>query len=215
MTPTRHHLLRVAAGAAIALCMAGSAWSQTLKIGVIGPLTGGGAPWGNAAAEAARLAAADVNAKGGLDVAGKKYKVEIVAYDDQYKAAESVAAYNRLTKQDGVKYTLGVTSPAALALAPQVESDKVMHVTTAGAVKAVDPSSKYMFRMISLLRDYVPSVVGWVKDNYKERRVVILNPNDDSGWASTEIAKDAYGRHGFSIIGSELYERTQRTSSPC
>jgi branched-chain amino acid transport system substrate-binding protein len=204
-----------AAGLAVTFGLAaGGAGAQTLKIGVIGPLTGGGAPWGNAAAEATRLAAADVNAKGGLDVGGKRYKVEVIAYDDQYKAADAVAAYNRLVNQDGVKYTLGVTSPAALALAPQIEADKTIHVTTAGAVKAVDPNSKHMFRMISLLRDYVPAIVGWVKDNYKERRVAILNPNDDSGWASTEIAKGAYGKHGFEIVGSELYERTQKDFQP-
>jgi branched-chain amino acid transport system substrate-binding protein len=204
--------------AAVTLLAAGlfgaAASAQTLKIGVIGPLTGGGAPWGNAAAEAARFAAADANANGGLTVGSRKYKVEVIAYDDQYKAADAVAAYTRLTIQDGVRFVMAVTSPATLALASRVEADKTIFVTSAGAEKAVDPKSRQMFRMISLLRDYVPPMVGWIKSNYKERRVFVLNPNDDSGWASTEIAKGAYAKHGFEIIGSELFERTQKDFTP-
>lgn len=68
--------------------LAAGAQAQTLKIGLIGPLTGPGAAWGYAA-------------KGGLEVGGKKHQVEIVAYDDQYKAAEAVAAYQRLAWRHG------------------------------------------------------------------------------------------------------------------
>jgi branched-chain amino acid transport system substrate-binding protein len=57
-------------------------------------------------------------------------------------------------------------------------------------------------------------MVGWIKNNYKERRVFVLNPSDDSGWASTELAKGAYQKHGFEIIGSELFERTQKDFQP-
>jgi branched-chain amino acid transport system substrate-binding protein len=49
-----------------------AASAQTLKIGVISALTGGGAPWGIAAAQAPKIAAAEVNEKGGLEVGGKK-----------------------------------------------------------------------------------------------------------------------------------------------
>ncbi len=204
----------------VALCVgllcgiSSGALAETLKVGIIGPLTGGGAPWGNAAAEAVRILASEVNSRGGLDVGGKKYQVEVIAYDDQYKAADAVSAYNRLVTRDGVRYIMAVTSPATIALGQSVEDDKVIFLSTAGAEKAVDPKSKYMFRMMSLLRDYVPPMIAWVKEHAAGRRVVVVNPNDESGWASTELTKGVYLKSGFDVVDSPLFERSQKDFQP-
>jgi branched-chain amino acid transport system substrate-binding protein len=203
----------VAVAAGLGLLLAG-ANAQTLKIGVIAPLTGGAAPWGNAMAEAARQAADDANAKGGLDVGGKKYTVEVVAYDDQYKAADAVAAYNRLTTQDGVKVMGVLASPSTLALRDTVENDHNIMLTSSGIEKSVDPKSRYIFRMLSILREFVPATIRWVRDNQKERRVAILNPNDESGWYSTDISKTNYIKYGFDVVSSELFERSTKDFQP-
>ena len=185
-----------------------------VKIGVIGPLTGGAAVWGNAAAQAAKILAAEVNAQGGLEVAGKKHPVEVIAYDDEYKAANAIAAYNRLLNQDGVKYMITVGSAPTMAMAPSIEADKTILFSSAGVEKAVDPKSRNLFRMLSLLRDYVPAVVTWVRDNRSGRKVTIINPNDESGWNSGELAVSSYKKNGFEVLGSELYERTLKDFTP-
>ena len=66
-----------------------------------------------AVAEATRIVAAEVNARGGLGVGGSTYQIEVVAYDDQFKTADAVAAYNRLLNQDGVRYMVIQTSNGA------------------------------------------------------------------------------------------------------
>src|SRR3979490_1482566 len=70
--------------------------AQTLKLGVLATLSGAGTAWGIAMQGAAELAAEDVNSKGGLEVGGKKYQVEVIAYDDHYKAADALTAFNRM-----------------------------------------------------------------------------------------------------------------------
>src|SRR3546814_19933222 len=70
--------------------------AQTLKIGALVTLSGAGAAWGQGMKNAAEIAAAQVNKSGGLEVAGKKYQVEVVAYDDKYQATEDVTVANRL-----------------------------------------------------------------------------------------------------------------------
>ena len=206
--------IAVAVGLGLLGGVTSGAVAQTLKIGVIGPLTGGGAAFGNSAAEATRIVAAETNAKGGLEVGGKKYHVEVIAYDDQYKASDAIAAYNRLINQDGVKYVVTVTSPANLALAPSIEADKTIVITSAGVPAAVNPKSRYMFRITSLVRDFLPAVVGWVADNMKGRRVAIINPNDEAGWYSTDISKSAFQNHGFEIVDRELFERSAKEFGP-
>ena len=203
-----------AVGTTLFAGLMGGAVAQTLKIGVIAPLTGPGAPWGLAAKYAAEIAADEVNAKGGLNVGGKKYQVQAIAYDDQYKAAEAVAAYNRLTRQDGAKYLMVATSAPTMAVKQNVEDDKVLTITSAFASAAIDDKSKYMFRMYSTSEHYIPAYVAWMKKNLKESRMLTVNPNDETGWAQSKVTGEQYKKVGFDLIGAELYERSMKDFAP-
>ena len=61
---------------------------DVIKFGVSTPLSGPAAPWGIPHKNATELIFDEINAQGGLDVGGKKYKLEVVAYDHKYVIAE-------------------------------------------------------------------------------------------------------------------------------
>jgi branched-chain amino acid transport system substrate-binding protein len=191
-----------------------AASAQTLKVGLIAPLTGGGAPWGKAEEIGVKILANEINAQGGLDVAGKKYKIEVIAYDDQYKAADAVAAYNRLTNQDGVKYMIVLATPSTMALKQNVESDDVLVMTSSGVVKSVTKDDKHLVRAFSVNADYTPPFYAWLKDNVKERTVVVIDPNDDSGFDTNELVEKTATENGFKIAGKEIYDRAQKDFAP-
>jgi branched-chain amino acid transport system substrate-binding protein len=191
-----------------------AAHAETLGLGIIAPLTGPGAPWGMAAQKAGEILAAEVNAEGGLDVGGTRYQVEVIAYDDQYKAAEAVAAYNRLVNQDGVRYMVIATAAPTMALKQTVEDDRVVALTSAYTPEAIDADTRFMFRLYSVSGDLLPAYAGWLKDNIAERRLITLNPNDETGWGHSEVAARHYEENGFELLGSELYERSIRDFSP-
>ncbi len=205
---------RAFAVVAASTLIAVSAGAQTIKIGLIGPMTGGGAPWGLAGAQASKTAADEVNATGGLQVAGKKYKVEIVPYDDKYNTAESVSAYNRLVNQDGAKYVLIMTGAATMALKQNVEDDKVVALSGSYVTKALDKNTKFMFRLYSDPDQYIASFVDWMKTNVKGRKVVTINPNDETGWHVAEASERALKADGFQVIDKELFERSQKDFQP-
>ena len=190
------------------------ATAETLKIGVIAPLTGPAAAWGKSADIGIKFLASEINAKGGLDVGGKKYQIEVVTYDDQYKASEALAAYNRLATQDGVKYFVESTSPTTIALTPVVENDKNILIAAAGVEKAVPPTSRNVFRILSIYRDYVPLAADWIKANKTERRLAFVEPNDDVGWSFTETASADFKSRGFDVVDTELFERSARDFVP-
>jgi branched-chain amino acid transport system substrate-binding protein len=191
-----------------------AAGAETLKIGLIAPLTGGGAPWGKAEEEGTKILAAEINAKGGLDVGGKKYQIQVIAYDDQYKAADAVAAYTRLVNQDDVKYMIVLATPSTIALKESIENDKVLALTSSGAGKTVTADDKYLVRALSIVADYIPPFYAWLKDHVTERRVVIVDPNDDSGWDTTQIADKYLKQNGFEVVGKEIFERSQKDFAP-
>jgi branched-chain amino acid transport system substrate-binding protein len=207
---------KIAALAVIALSTSAisAVHAEMLKIGVIAPLSGPGAPWGMAGKVAADIVAGEVNAKGGLEVGGKKYQIQIIAYDDQYKAAEAVAAYNRLLNQDGVKYLMIATSAPTMALKKNVEDDKVIALTSSYSPAAIDQETKYMFRLYSSSADFMPGYAKWIKDNVKGQKLLSLNPNDETGWGHSKITMQAFKDVGFDVIGSELYERSTKDFAP-
>ena len=74
----------------------------TLKIGVTGPLTGDYAQYGLAVKYGAELAAAEINAAGGIN----GMQIEILAEDDVATPEGAQNGYNALI-DDGMKLSLG------------------------------------------------------------------------------------------------------------
>src|SRR5438128_11855513 len=77
--------------------------ADVIKFGVSTPLSGPAAPWGIPHKQATELIFDEINAQGGLEVGGKKYKLEVVAYDHKYVIAEGGATVNRLISKYGVQ----------------------------------------------------------------------------------------------------------------
>lgn len=76
---------------------------DTVKIALTGPFSGGSAPMGTSARDGSKLAIAEINAAGGIQVGAKKMKIEIIERDDEAKnergalIAQELAAMSDLT----------------------------------------------------------------------------------------------------------------------
>jgi len=207
--------LALAAGATLAAPAVHAA--DVLTIGAIGPLTGPGASWGLGLAGGVEIAAEEVNARGGLKVGDKTYEVKVLAYDEQYTAAGAIAAYTRLVTQDGVKYIIGPdTSVGMVAIKDMVEQNKTIVFSGGYTRRAIDANTKFFFRAASTSVEYGPAMVRWLRDHQPEgqRRVVLLNPNDETGWDGQDVEQAAYSSNGFEVVGRELYERTLKDFQP-
>ena len=89
---------------------------DVIPIGYSGPLSGGGAQFGQNLKWGMELAADDINAIGGVTVAGKKYKVRIVSMDDQFQTALTVNNAKRLVHQEGAKMVYNPSSGGIFGL---------------------------------------------------------------------------------------------------
>jgi branched-chain amino acid transport system substrate-binding protein len=201
-------------GIAIYGSVLAGASAETLKIGVIAPLTGPGAPWGMAMAEGAKILASSYNAEGGLDVAGKKYQIEVIAYDDEYKSPEAIAVYNRLVYQDGVKYLAIAAGSSTMAVKQYLGDDKIVGMTAGYVANEIDADSKYMYRMWGIPADYYPPLYSWLKTNTAERRVAIINPDDETARAMAALSESLMKSAGYTVLTNELYERSQKDFLP-
>src|SRR5580765_5874144 len=135
--------LTVAALVTFAPATAGA--QDVIKFGVSTPLSGPAAPWGIPHKNATELIFDEINAQGGLDVGGKKYKLEVVAYDHKYVIAEGVATVNRLIAKDGVKYISILGGAVVKANEEAVNEGRVLNLPLAYADGLVSPKNPLTF----------------------------------------------------------------------
>ncbi len=79
----------------------------TVKIGVNAELTGDIPKVGEGTKYAAEMWLEDINAAGGLDIGGKKYKVELFIEDNEAKGESAAKANTKLITQDEVMVIVG------------------------------------------------------------------------------------------------------------
>ena len=96
----------------IAACVPPAAAPQlpyggVIKIGINAPLTGDIPKVGEGTKFAAEMWLEDINAAGGLDVGGTKYKVELIIEDNESKAESAAKANTKLITQDEVLVIVG------------------------------------------------------------------------------------------------------------
>jgi branched-chain amino acid transport system substrate-binding protein len=103
------------AGAAIAAASAALS-QEVVRIGFTGPLSGGAALYGKNCLTGLQMAAEEINGNGGIEVAGKKYKVEIVSLDDRYSPSEAAVNARRLVQQSKTPIVITPHSGGAYAL---------------------------------------------------------------------------------------------------
>jgi branched-chain amino acid transport system substrate-binding protein len=106
-------LKALVAGVALGFSMASMA-AEPIKIGVSGPFTGGSAPMGVSMRDGVRLAAAEINAKGG--VLGRQ--IQLVERDDEAKNERGVQVTQELINKERVVATVGYIN-TGVALASQ------------------------------------------------------------------------------------------------
>ena len=116
---------------------------DTVRIGVIGPLTGDYSLYGVAVENGAKLAADEINAAGG--VLGKD--VEVIAYDSKGDTTEGVNAYNRLVSSDDVHAIVGGTfSGVTLAIKDLAIADNMPVLTPTATNPDVTLNAANIFR---------------------------------------------------------------------
>src|SRR5262249_3232916 len=119
----------------------GAGAQDAVKVGVIQPLTGAFAASGNYVANGAKIAADEINAKGG--VLGKK--IELVIEDNKSNPTEAVTVAEKLVVRDKVPVMMGAWgSGFTLAIMPKLMEYKVpMLVETSSAGKITTSGNPY------------------------------------------------------------------------
>jgi branched-chain amino acid transport system substrate-binding protein len=199
-------------GSGIALTCALSAGQalaqQTIRFGAPLPLTGALAPEALKQQQGYDLWAEVVNKAGGIDVGGKKMKVEIVYTDYQSNTPRAVQAAEKLISQEKVDFLFSpFGSGAAKAASTVSERYGVPTIaSTASSSQVYDQGYKFLFGTFTpneTLTSPLTDIVRKAAPNVK--RVAILARNDLFPLAiAQEMEKSAKSR-GMELVLFEKY----------
>ncbi|MDB5924894.1 MAG: transporter substrate-binding protein [Betaproteobacteria bacterium] len=173
------------AAAGLALIAAGPAgYAQTIKIGVNEPLTGAVAASGNFVVNGAKIAADEINAKGGI----LGSKIELVIEDNKSNPTEAVAAAEKLIVRDKVPVMMGAwSSTYTLAVMPKLMEYKVpMLVETSSSDKITVSGNPYVFRIAPTSGMEATAFADRV-GTMKIRKADFLVVNNDWGKGSADV----------------------------
>ena len=175
------------ASVVLAAGLASGALAQNIKIGIIQPLTGPASASGNYVANGARIAADEINAKGG--VLGKK--IELVIEDNKSNPTEAAAVAEKLIVRDKVPVLMGAWgSSFTLAVMPKLMEYKVpMLVETSSSGKITVSGNPYVFRISPPSAVEAEAFKGTVKKlGVKKADFLVVN-NDWGRGAADDFGK--------------------------
>jgi branched-chain amino acid transport system substrate-binding protein len=187
---------------------AGTASAQNceVKIGVAGPMSGGASAFGLNLKLGADFQAALANEKGGLEVGGRKCKVETVGYDSLYTTSGGAAAANFFASKD-IHVVLGpVGSPEVTGFKSIGARDKLVSFNMTYAKDAIGADYPLAFHQLQAPPTWGPILIRLAKDRFKLSSVMLLGPNDQGGTDGTRALAALYQQAGVKTT-EEYYQR--------
>lgn len=180
---------------------------KILKIGQLGVMSGPEASWGLVNKFSALATAEMYNAKGGVEIDGELYRIEIVSVDDRNDPKLTVSGAERLTGEEGVRYFIGPNmDTTATSVRPIAEKNKAMYIPYAFDRSLYSaPAENAILGMIASYQ-VAPVMYKILRDERGVKKVAFLARNDSDGLLQRdEAAKVAEGL-GLEIVSSDTYE---------
>ena len=108
--------------------------ADTVKLALTGPFSGGSAPMGTSTRDGAKLAIAEINAAGGIQVGKKKLKIEIIERDDEAKNERGALIAQELASMADLAGVIGTVNTGVC-----MAGDK--HLQEKGITKIICPAA--------------------------------------------------------------------------
>jgi branched-chain amino acid transport system substrate-binding protein len=172
------------------VCGSVGARAEVFKFGATGPFSGGGADYGIAFKNGVRLGADEINKAGGITVDGKKYTLDPVFCDDEFKPDKAVNCGKELSAQQKVPVVITSSSLAAFPMMGFNQQENFLLMATSQTPKFTTMGNKLVVRLtnntdrtmgpwVQLVNQY------FAKTGQPIKKVAVMEVNTELGksWA--------------------------------
>ena len=182
---------------------------DTIVLGAAVSLTGKYTTAGNHTRKGYDLAVKMINERGGVRVAGKDYRLEILYYDDESTPARGAQLAERLIRQDGVRFMLGpYSSGLTQAIAPVTERYQVPMVEGNGASRELfNKGYRYLFAVLSTSEQYLQEAINLAAERAQAEgrdpaslKIAVATENDPFSQDVRDGVVDDAARYGMEVV---------------
>ncbi len=187
--------------------------AETIKIGMLAPLTGFAAADGASALNSVKIAVDQVNGQGGI--LGKK--VQLIVYDDRADAKEAVALAYKLIEQDKIAaFVAGSYSLPTRAVAPIFQEEKIPLVAAYAIHPDVTKAGEYCFRNGFLGTVEGKAAAYTAHKLLNAKTVALLTSDNDFGRTLVEGFKMYQAKYGkdMKIVYEQAYPFSEKDFKP-
>ena len=186
-----------------------------IRIGAVLPVTGKESKIGGAYKAATEYAVKEINDAGGLDVGGRKLKIDLKLLDDTSEAAKSAQLIEQLITQDKVQALIGgYGSQLVQAQSVVPERYGVPYVAGGAGARAIYGRSKWVFGTLSPVdvlsatqMEFLEALIASGKLQ-KPLKIALVTENTEHGRDYAQGIHDYLKAHpgSFSIAVEESFE---------
>ncbi len=179
----------------------------TLKIGVLGVMSGAAASWGLVCKYSAEAAAKIYNDKGGVEIDGVKYMIDIVSIDTKQDPKIAVTGAERLVSE-GIHYVIGPNvDNTAISVMPVFEDGEVIYVPYSFNKKIYSPPHDNA--ILGMIASYqsAPAIYKYLKENKGVEKVAFVARNQPDPLNQRTSGIEAAKALGLEILSwKDTYE---------
>lgn len=183
-----------------------SAWAaaEPIKVGVVLPLTGEQAKFGEIEKNSFLMGLEEINKAGGIN--GRP--IELLIEDDTGKPDVGRSAVEKLISQDKVvALTGGYSSSVTYAVCAVAQQRKVPFlVSTGSADKITEQGWDFVFRIAPPVSEYPKALNSFLAEVVKPQSVAILHENTLFGQSGAKEFAEQCEKTGFKVLMKEGYE---------
>lgn len=178
-----------------------------INIGVITPLTGEGATYGEATKQGLDLAAEEINGKGGI----KEKEIKLIYEDSQIRPEPATNAIHKLITVNRVPVIIGAFgSSVTLSIAPIAEKNEVVLFSGSSTADAIKNSGDYIFRNVPPNSAQGKTAAIFAVDKLKIKEAAILYINNDYGISLKKAFMEVFNSKEGKILITENYNQGDR-----
>lgn len=155
-----------------------------IKIGVITPLTGGAAYWGESAKVGFELAKEELK--------DRNLEVELIIEDGQLDPVVALNAAQKLVNVDKVDAIYSEFNPASVAVSSYLKDKNIFHLYDSAAESPLN-EGPYNFKTYLDYKDACGDVAKYIKDNENVKKIGLLKMNLEHGDLCADGVKNVFG----------------------
>lgn len=208
------HMLKMAAGAALAVMTGSAAMAETVRIGVVQALSGAPAivDFGESYLQGIQLALKEYKAN------SPRHQIELIVYNDEANPQRALSLVQRLISGDRVSAVVGTASSGNVAaFAPLLQRAQIPliagpAIATDITAKFIDQSPSYIFRCSMVEKYQVDAMLDWAAKNFQ--RVALIHSTSGYGMFAAGEIQRGMAQRGATLVATEAVAPTVTDLTP-